>query len=194
MSYFYEAYKKIKDFAKLHDLILVNGFYSNNDKKTDYIEEKTFLMEINKNYFVTLKFEKDYFIVICKRDILKNTTAFNRMENLTKTRREMLVIYEYDTDKKKLDSLIDIYYPVINCIPLQSFLIGPLNHSAAPDYIKPINYEEIEEIIMIKKKDLPEMSFKDPVSAWLRLKPGQVVKIVNRSPVCGGHPIYKLIN
>ncbi len=193
MSYFYKAYKKIDDFAKLHNLILVNGFFSNGEKKNDYAEERAFSMELNKNFFVASKFETDYFIIICKKELFKNSTAFNKMKNLTKTKRELLIIYEYDPDSKKKDLFVDENKPVVNYISLQVFLVGPLNHSAAPLSVELFDFEPLEKILMIKKKDLPEIAFTDPVIAWLRLKPGQVIKIINFSPTSGKNVIYRHI-
>jgi DNA-directed RNA polymerase subunit H (RpoH/RPB5) len=193
MAYFYAAYKKIDEFAKIHNLILLNGFYSNSEKKNDYVDERIFSMELNKNLFVATKFETDYFIVVCKKDLFKNSTAFNKMKNLTKSKRELLVIYEYEPDSKKKDMFVEENKPVVNYISLQVFLIGPLNHSAAPISVELFDFEPLEKILMIKKKDLSEIAFTDPVIAWLRLKPGQVVKIVNFSPTSGKNINYRLI-
>lgn len=193
MAYFYQAYKKINEFAELHKLILLQGFYSNAEKKIDYADEKLFSLEINKNLFVASKFEGDYYIIICKKDLFKNSVAFNKMKNLTKNKRELLVIYEYEPDTKKKDSFIEEYKPIVNFIPLQVFLIGPLNHSAAPLSVELFDYEPLEKILMIKKKDLPEIAYTDPVIAWLRLRPGQVIKVVNFSPTCGKNSIYRII-
>ena len=193
MAYFYQAYKKINEFADLHKLIILNGFYSNAEKKIDYADEKLFSLEINKNLFVTSKFEGDYYIIICKKELFKNSIAFNKMKNLTKNRRELLIIYEYEFDIKKKDSFVEEYKPIVNFIPLQVFLIGPLNHSAAPLSVELYDYEPLEKILMIKKKDLPEINYTDPVIAWLRLRPGQVVKIINYSQTRKKNTIYRII-
>jgi DNA-directed RNA polymerase subunit H (RpoH/RPB5) len=150
-------------------------------------------LEMNKNLFVAAKYETDYFIVICKKELFKNTVAFNKMKNLTKTKRELLIIFEYEPDTKKKDVFIEENRPIVNLISLQVFLIGPLNHAAAPLSVELFDFEPLEKILMIKKKDLPEIAYTDPVIAWLRLRPGQVVKVVNFSPTSGKNIIYRYI-
>ncbi len=192
MAYFYKTYNLVKDYAKLHNLILVNGFYSNSDKQDDYIDIKKFSLEINKSGFVTLRYKEDFYIVICKKQLFKDTASFNKMDNICKNRKEMLIIYEYELDQKKLQIYLEENKPIVNAIPLQSFLFK-LDHKSLPKKIELFDFEKENSMLMISKKSLPEISFNDPVIAWLRLKPGQVIKIKDYCPTSGYYITYRQI-
>jgi len=193
MAYLFQAYSGIKTFAEHHKLLRVNGFYTNSVKQEDYADERTFTLEMNKNFFVATRFEENYFIVVCKKDLFKNTIAYNKLENLTRARKEMLVIYEHEPGLNKVATLLETYRPIVNVIPLQSFNIGPLNHITSPISVERFDYNELERILMIKKKDLPEISFSDPLAAWMRLRPDDVIKIVNYSPTAGKSVAYRVV-
>lgn len=190
----FKGYKKIEEYAKLHALKLQKGLISTTDSSDGYVEEKKFIIEINnKNGFVVAQFEGGVFIAICKKTVFASSDAFDRLDSITQKRTSMLIVVETCAEINKLKNYININKPIVNSISLQSFIINPLKHRFAPVLVELFNYDELEKIIMVQKNNLPEIDFNDPIIAYLRLIPGQVIKITDVSPLNGKCISYRII-
>lgn len=194
----YKPYFKINDYAKETDLKLIHGYISSIESFDDYIDEIKFKIEIlTKNHFVTSMFKdkngKIVYISICDNKIFSNTDNIKRLTNIYKDAYEILIISLYIGEIKKLKQLLNENKPTMNYISAQSFFVNPVRHIFSPISVKVINYEELENFWYIDKKKLPEINFSDPIVAYLRFKPGDVLQIDDISPVNGKFITYRLV-
>jgi len=186
------AYFKIPEYAKIHNFKLENGLYTTKNKVDDYLSETKFLSEININLFVIVKFAGDCYVCIMKSEGANDISKLTSVINMIKNFKELLIVTK-DTKSTKLINLASEHTPKINFINLPAFITNPMAHCFSPKSITKIDYEEEAKVILIEKKDLLEIDFHDPVIAWLRFKPGDVLCILNRSFVCGFDTHYRLV-
>lgn len=73
--------------------------------------------------------------------------------------------------------------------------IDIFKHKYVPKYAV-LKEEEIQELLMkynISSKQLPKMLSNDPVAKLLGAKPGNILKIVRKSPTTGDSITYRVI-
>ncbi len=69
------------------------------------------------------------------------------------------------------------------------------DHILVPEHIL-LSEEEAEEVLKtlgIKKEMLPKIRADDPVAKEIGAKPGQIVKIIRKSPTAGKSIAYRLV-
>lgn len=190
----YKGYKKLEEYSKFHNLKLVKGLISTTDSSASYLDEKKFISEINnKNGFVATLFSDNVYIVFCKKSVFANSDTFDRLDTLTSNRTSMLLVIETVAEINKLKSYIELNKPVVNSISVQSFYINPLKNRFSSLEITLYDYQSLEKILLIEKKNLLLINFNDPVIAYLRLIPGQVIKTKDSSPLNGQSVSYRFI-
>lgn len=73
--------------------------------------------------------------------------------------------------------------------------IDILKHSFVPKYEK-LNEEEVKNLLKqynISVKQLPKMLSNDPVAKTLDLKPGDVIKVIRKSPITKKSVFYRVV-
>ena len=188
---YYIAYTKIPDFAKMHGFVLEFGHYTTKDKSADYLSENKVLTEININSYILVKFENDIYVCIVKTDCAADTNKLNNILNVAKKFSEILFIAPAG-DNTKIRSLAAEHLPKINLINLPAFIANPMANCFSPASVEKIDYTD-EEIIHVEKKNLMEINFHDPICAWFRFKPDDVLRILNRSFVSGFVTQYRFV-
>jgi DNA-directed RNA polymerase subunit H len=69
------------------------------------------------------------------------------------------------------------------------------NHELVPKHVV-LNQEEAEELLNkhhIKPHQLPYIKVSDPAVREIGAKPGQIVKIIRKSPTAGEYVYYRLV-
>ena len=187
----YLGYLRLKEYAQETSLTLSYGLVTNTAKKEGYIDEKSFIIEINgKNNFVAALFGNLY-IIFCKNEAFKSSDSINRIKNIVGD-SEALLIVEHNKPNK-LDTLLAEMKPHYNYMYLVSFVIKPFNNIFSPLNISLCDYDSLQKIIFFEKKDLSEISFWDPVIAYYRYKPGQVIEVVDANLSCGKSVSYRYV-
>lgn len=68
-------------------------------------------------------------------------------------------------------------------------------HTSVPKHIR-LNKKEAEKLLKeynISIKQLPKISFKDPIVKALNAKPNEIIKIIRKSPTVGEAIFYRVI-
>jgi len=191
MEYAY-AYDKIKDYAKIHNLELEFGLYSTKVKEPDFLSENKVLTEININLFIITKFKGDNYVIILKEEAASNINKLNSVLNIIRGFSDALIV-THDVHNTKIQNLILENLPKLNYINLPVFIKNPMNSIYAPKEVFKLNFAEEEKIIMAKKKDLMEINFIDPLVAWFRFKPGDIICLLYPSFVSGFDTHYRFV-
>jgi DNA-directed RNA polymerase subunit H (RpoH/RPB5) len=191
MEYQY-AYEKIDQYAKQHNLELEFGFYSTKIKNPDYLDKNKSISEINISTFILTKFSGDIYICILREEGAHDTSKLKNILNLCGNFSELLLVVS-DTQNTKLISICTDHRPKMNLIHISTFIHGPLNHYSAPKEVRLIDYEAEQDIVMCEKNNLMEIHFHDPLCAWFRFKPGDVILILNRSFISGFNTHYRVV-
>ncbi len=194
----YGGYYTIHRYAEEQELKLIKGLISPTENFDNYIDEHKFKTEILTKYgFVVTQFktkeDKILYITVCADKVFENKDLIKKMMNIIKDGNEILLLVLYSENIAKLKSLLNDNKPVMNYITIQSFYANPLKHKYAPVSVEVVDYSELENFWYKDKKTLPEISFYDPIVAYLRFKPGEVIKIKDISPINGIFVSYRLI-
>lgn len=185
------AYEKIAEFAKFHDFKLEYGLFTTKNKIEEYLSESKLLSEININLFVMVKFAGDIYVALLKSEAADDLSKLTSIVNMAKNFTELLIITP-NPKSTKLNNLASEHMPKLNFINIIAF-ISSMKHCFSPKSVVKINYEDEEKVLMVDKKNLMEINFHDPLVAWMRFKPGDVLSILNYSFVTGYDTHYRLV-
>lgn len=83
---------------------------------------------------------------------------------------------------------------IIETFPESDLVVNITKHVLVPKHIKLSNFEkkELLEKYRLKESQLPRIQREDPVSRYLGLRRGQVVKIIRRSETSGRYASYRI--
>lgn len=187
----YNTYLATEAFAKYHNIEIEYGLCKLKNPIADLVSENEFQLNFNSNHYVIVKLKPEFYIVFCDSTTFSISKYIENIKTIIGPFKipTLFVAAELSTDVKIMN-IIQNNKPQVNFMYAASFLTNPLKHISAP-IVEKIDYEPIEKVILISKANLPIIPFVDPIAAWMRLVPGDVIVEKQKNIVSGLSTTYR---
>lgn len=191
----YEAYKKIYDYAEFHNSeVEFTACKQKGSNLTELLSDTEFHHLYKSNHFIIVKLKPIFYIVFCTVETFAKRDNIDNIESIIDNfQHETLLVVDPSTPLIKITNIVSKYRPNVNYMYGPSFKINPLKHVMSAKDIKKIDFNEIQDVIYIEPTNLPTIPFTDVECAWMRFKPGDVIKITNNSIICGNEITYRYV-